>query len=558
MINSGAPVLPAIAFSTDTIGLTWRTVRHLRPHQALARVLFRLARPRTNTSPAPSISEPSGAWVAPVTKPRDSYDGNGFRFLNRTECPVFPRGWNDPSLPKLWLYNLHYFDGLADACGTQNGEPYRRLIARWIADNPPVRGNGWEPYPLSLRIVNWIKWHLGPGDLSDTARQSLAVQVRFLRKRIEWHLMANHLFANAKALVFAGCFFDGDEARGWRQAGLAILQRQLPEQVLADGGHFERSPMYHAIILADLLDLINLARTYPDALPRPIVEGWQNTAQRMLRWMASMIHPDGQIGFFNDAAFDIAMEPCEIDAYARDLGMPGMPAPSNIVDLAESGYARGAAGPFTVFIDAAPVGPDYQPGHAHADTLSFELSFEDERVVVNGGTSTYEVGDLRARERSTSAHSTIEIDGENSSEVWAGFRVGRRAEVTHRRVWSDGAVHSVSAAHTGYRHLPGQPVHRRRWDVAPGSVRIDDEITGHYGNAVARFHLHPDIRVDIADDLCSGCLATAGGRRIAFEASAPVQLEPSQWAPEFGRQIATHALAADITAGRFTLALSPA
>jgi hypothetical protein len=38
------------------------------------------------------------------------------------------------------------------------------------------------------------------------------MQVRFLRKRLEVHLLGNHLFANAKALVFAGLYFSGDEA----------------------------------------------------------------------------------------------------------------------------------------------------------------------------------------------------------------------------------------------------------------------------------------------------------------------------------------------------------
>ena len=84
------------------------------------------------------------------------------------------------------------------------------------------------------------------------------MQVRFLRKRLEIHLLGNHLFANAKALVFAGLYFTGNEADEWLGKGLAILEREVPEQVLRDGGHFERSPMHHGIILEDLLDLLNV------------------------------------------------------------------------------------------------------------------------------------------------------------------------------------------------------------------------------------------------------------------------------------------------------------
>src|SRR5205085_8722772 len=136
----------------------------------------------------------------------------------------------------------------------------------WIDENPPAVGVGWEPYPTSLRIVNWIKWALAGNRMNDKAIASLAVQVRFLSQNLEQHLLGNHLLANAKALVFAGLFFEGDEAVSWLRTGLRLLAREIPEQVLPDGGHFERSPMYHSAILEDMLDLCNVTQTYPQAL----------------------------------------------------------------------------------------------------------------------------------------------------------------------------------------------------------------------------------------------------------------------------------------------------
>src|SRR6185436_7069489 len=103
----------------------------------------------------------------------------------------------------------------------------------------------------------------------------------------------------------------------------------------------------------------------------------------------------------------------------------GLPCQDGIAQLEPSGYVRIQRDPVLVIFDAAPVGPDYLPGHAHADTLSFELSWGDRRVITNSGTSTYSVGPRRAWERSTAAHNTVEIDDENSSEVWGGFRVAR-------------------------------------------------------------------------------------------------------------------------------------
>src|SRR5690606_19918961 len=118
-----------------------------------------------------------------------------------------PTDWNNPQREKLWLYNLHYFDDL-NAYGAESRlEWHRRLIQRWIDENPPGVGNGWEPYPTSLRVVNWIKWDLRTRELGDEAINCLGLQLRWLRRRLEYHLMGNHLLANAKALIYGGIYF---------------------------------------------------------------------------------------------------------------------------------------------------------------------------------------------------------------------------------------------------------------------------------------------------------------------------------------------------------------
>ena len=237
--------------------------------------------------------------------------------------------------------------------------------------------------------MNWIKYSLAGQHLAPAALQSLAVQARWLYRRIEWHLLGNHLLANAKALVFAGCFFSDAEADAWRRRGQMILDRQYREQFCADGGHFERSPMYHALALEDALDLINLARTYSGQIAEPEV----NLIKAMRAWLAAMTHPDGEIGFFNDAAQGIAPRHADLDVYAARLGLPALScAQHDVIDLSESGYVRVAVGPLVALIDKAPLGPDYLPAHGHADTLSFEVSLFGQRVLVNSGTSLYAEG----------------------------------------------------------------------------------------------------------------------------------------------------------------------
>jgi uncharacterized heparinase superfamily protein len=409
----------------------------------------------------------AAGWQQPVLKANPWVGPGRLRFLNQDREIL---DWNDPRAPKLWLYNLHYFE-----------HPSARFIERWIAENPLGVGNGWEPYPLSLRITNWIKWSLGGGELG-VATGSLAAQAGYLADSIEYHLLGNHLFANAKALVFAGCFFDADV---WLRKGLAILERELDEQILADGGHFERSPMYHCLILEDVLDLINLGRAYPGLLP-----DLSGVARRMLGWLQHMTHPDGGIPFFNDAAFGVAPEPSQLAKYAARLGIRPESCP-----LGETGYIRLESNRGVVLFDTALIGPDYQPGHAHADTLAFELSVNGRRAIVNSGISTYENNAERHAQRSTPAHNTIRVDAEDSSEVWSAFRVARRARPldvkTDHRMFAE-------AAHDGYTRLKDPVIHHRRLDLDESELRITDTLQAkRHHNAEVYFHLHPESQVEI-------------------------------------------------------------
>lgn len=451
---------------------TLRTIRHLKPVQVYRRVCRPAPRPGP-PGPTPPLRAFS-AWTPAIDRPNCQTGPGQFRFLNE-ERRI--QTWNDPGISKLWLYNLHYCES-----------PTPDLIGRWIAENPAGHGAGWEPYPLSLRIGSWIKWSLAGNPLTPVALESLAAQARFLADSLEYHLLGNHLLANAKALAFAGAFFAGDAADRWLAAARRILIAELLEQILADGAHFERSPMYHCTILEDVLDLVNLHRALPALLP-----DWSRVAASMLSWLAHMTHPDGRIAFFNDAAFGVAPEPADLTRYAARLGLQPDRCP-----LGESGYIRLENNRAVVLFDAAAIGPDYQPGHAHADTLSFELSVNGRRAVVNSGVSTYDNNAARQAQRSTPAHNTIAVDGADSSEVWAAFRVARRARPldvkTDRLTFAE-------AAHDGYTRLKDPVTHRRRLDLLEDELRITDTLEGKREHrADLYFHLHPDSRVKIALD----------------------------------------------------------
>ena len=518
------------------VSLYLHTVRHLKAGQIYHKLLQPYRRPALRGRARPSLRAPSAAakWFRAELIPPSMLGASRFRLIGEDGDLGSLDGWNSPKRSKLWLYNLHYFDDLNAEGAAGRREWHVRLMNRWIDENPVGHGNGWEPYPLSLRITNWIKWALSGHDLDERQLESLRDQADWLDQSLELHLLGNHLLANLKALIFAGTFFQGNDAEGWRRRAEAILLVQLDEQFLKDGGHFERSPMYQATLTADLLDLANLSRAFPQILDSRLTARIDKLAETALAWLAAMSHPDGGIGFFNDATHGIAASPERLEGYARGIGI-ALPKPlaADVLDLEPSGYVRLQRGPMVALLDLAPLGPDYLLGHGHADTLSFELSVGGERIIVNTGVSEYGTSPERLRQRGTAAHSTVEIDQQDSSEVWSGFRVARRARLVERKV-GDG---EITGAHDGYRRLSGRPLHRRRWCPGNRHLEVIDEIDGGFECAIVRFHLHPDILPDILPDFSGQkvLLRMRSGGYVALETNGgKPNIVDSSYHPGFG------------------------
>lgn len=517
----------------------WETLKRLRPIQVYGRLWFNVVRPQITQVQDAKRRHGGSSWRAPARRPRSLSAAREFLFLNNCLC-LERVGWDGPSPDKLWRYNQHYFDDLNAFGSAKRTVWHRALLQDWVDRNPPGHGVGWEPYPTSLRIVNWIKWALAGNQMESALLDSLATQAHWLSQRLEWHLLGNHLFANAKALIFAGLFFDGEEANGWRNKGFDILSGETREQILGDGGQFELSPMYHAIAFEDVLDLINFCQHYASALPADqtvLVATWRAHAAKMGHWLNAMSHPDGSISFFNDASFGVAPSNEELFGYARRLEICEPAELAQYTRLRESGYARLSQPNAVLIADVGPVGPDYLPGHAHADTLSFEASLFGQRVFVNSGTSLYGTGQERHRQRGTAAHNTVVVAGANSSDVWSGFRVGARAVPFGIQSQLGDDALELEGSHDGYRSLARSPVHTRKWRLARGSLRIADHLSEDSHPAEARFHVHPDVSISLQSHNF-GELALKTGDRIAWRAEGgPARIESTTWHPEFGKSV---------------------
>lgn len=440
-------------------------------------------------------------WDLPLWRNSSQITERKFNFLHLEKEIDYENGGDNIS--KLWLYNFHYFDSINSKNKTNTLLDYQ-YIYNWINAYKNIKSPAWDPYPTSLRIVNWIKWILRGNKANVEIKKSLIRQVKWLYKNIEYHLLANHIWANAKALCFAGLFFEGEEAEKWFKKGLKIIKNEIKEQCLKDGGHIERSPMYHSIFLEDLLEIIYLNKIYENYFDQLFIKDLLVNSKKMILWLINLSHSDGKISFFNDSAFDIA---CPIKELIEIYNIVSTKVISNnlntyrSIHLKYSGFVRLQKSEIICLCDVGSIGPDYMPGHAHAETLSFEVSYKGQRIFVNSGISTYEISKKRESQRSTSAHNTLNINGKNSSDVWSSFRVGSRARIINSNFSANDKELIFEGSHNGYRNLKGAPIHNRKWVIKHKEISIIDYLqTSSNQNVFINYFLHPNFCLERKSD----------------------------------------------------------
>lgn len=433
---------------------------------------------------------------------------NSFTFLNQSFTFKKNIDWNFASYGKLWTYNLNYFDYLhQEETSKDDG---LRLIYDFIEQSDNVI-DGLEAFPISLRGMNWIKF-LVEYKIDDTKiNDSLYAQYQILMDNIEYHLLGNHLLENGFSLLFAAYYFQDEKFYGKAKK---ILIYELEEQILEDGAHFELSSMYHQIMFFRVLDCINLIKNN-NWKNHELLQILMNKAAIMMGWLNAITYKNGSIPLLNDSSNKIAPTTSELNDYAVQLKVQ-----IKNIKLKESGYRVIANDRYECIVDVGNIGPDYIPGHAHADIFNFELYIDKKPFIVDTGISTYKTNKRRLLERSTVSHNTVEIADLSQSEVWSGFRVAERAFI----IQLDERDNRIWATHNGYEKRLNA-LHEREFIFESNRITIIDKIiSDHEHKAIARIHFHPDIDENMIK------------KHIMFN-NTEYSIKIYQYAPEFNMQI---------------------
>ncbi len=487
-----------------------RTVVHLRPGQLAHRARLRTQQAGLRRFPeAGRLIMPGPDPSAPVGWP------DGFRPVDAWtpgRWPCLPEllagkirllglarelSWEHPDAPRLWRFHLHYWDwawGLATDPDRLAARSLFALLWRsWQTSAEFGRGDAWHPYPAALRAWSWCGLHrdlVTGSDIEPEFTAGLAAHAGFLRRHLEYDVGGNHLIKGLKAVAGLAVFFADERLL---RLALRRLTGQLARQVLPDGGHYERAPAYHCQVLADLIDVADLLRSAGEAPPGELT----TAIDRMRHWLGAVLTPDDQVPVLNDG-YPVDRE---LLAALRPAPAPAPGTPDGrLLVLRATGLVRAVAGGWHLLADVGLPCPPSLPAHAHADTFGCLVHVDQAPLLIDTGTSTYEPGPVRRRERSTAAHNTVQVDGADSTEVWGVFRAGRRARVSGLAVRADSSAITFEAAHDGFRRLPGRPCHRRLWSLTSDGLRVDDLVAGRGRHEIViRWQLAPGSAARIAD-----------------------------------------------------------
>ena len=433
---------------------------------------------------------------------------------------------------------------------TKYAEAAVRQWSQWLDQCPHAIGMNWRSgLELGIRLINWV-WAidllLPSGKLDADFRRRL-LQAVYLhvwdisRNYSRGSSAGNHRIGEAAGVFIASCYFhELKYCTRWATESREILRAEILKQTFSDGGTREQALGYQQFVMQFFLLSGLVARWSKRDFP---VEYWKRL-RRMFFFVSAVGEGGDRLPVFGD---------CD-DGYVLDLdGDPHDPRPwlgigaavFNDAELAASGGGVSEAGVgllgtsmkarlesltkpsgprelvsrafpetgyyllqcghvgepdrISVGFDCGELGYRSIAAHGHADALSITLRAFGKDILVDPGTYDYFTYP-RWREyfRSTRAHNTVTVDGQDQSEMLGPFLWGSRAK-SSCLVWEPGKLDGrVCGMHDGYRRLTSPVIHRRSIEL-DGNDRvlvIEDEFDSAGRHEYAQyFHFAEDCEV---------------------------------------------------------------
>jgi uncharacterized heparinase superfamily protein len=407
-----------------------------------------------------------------------------------------------------WLVAWHGFAWLSDliSVGAQTRDAVRALVRSWLAENASWHAISWRSDVIATRIFAWMV-HLDEIASRETDRPlrrmmlaSLAAQLRHLARTAAWELTGAARICALKGLIGGIIALHGSERRVGRV--LRVLERELPAQILPDGGHLSRNPSAQLFVLRDLIEIRSALRAGRIEVPRAL----QDAIDRMAPMLRFFRHGDRRLALFNDSIEEDGVLVDLVLSKSETKGRAPMQAP-------HTGFQRLQAGHSLVLVDTGRPPPPGFDERAHAGALSFEMSYGRDRIIVNCGGYRGSRAAWRRAVRASAAHSVLVVGDTNAVEIRNDGATGRSPNTVRCERAEEAGHQWIAASHDGYRQRFGLTYSREFYLSQDGEdLRGEDKLVGRSGADFAvRFHLDPGVQVELVDDGVAAVLRLPGG-----------------------------------------------
>jgi uncharacterized heparinase superfamily protein len=405
--------------------------------------------------------------------------------------------WLPPSAGPEWIAAWHAFGWIDDL--TTAGGPARDaagdLVKSWIRENIAWHDVAWRSDVLATRVFAWIAQfdEIVRRDQDHTLRRamltSIAAQLRHLARTASWEVRGAARLRALKGLIAGRAALGAPAARLAKV--LKALEREVQAQIFPDGGHLSRNPSLQLQVLKDLIDTRAVLRAAQIETPAAL----QHAIERMAPMLRFFRHGDRRLALFNDSL--------EEDGVLIDLVLTRSETKGGAPTQApQTGFDRLQAGRSLAIMDTGRPPPRGFDEIAHAGTLSFEMSHERERIIVNCGAYRGPKSSWSRVARASAAHSVLVVADTNSIEIREDGALGRGPPSIARERAEHEGQQWISATHEGYRDRFGLTYARQLFLAANGEdLRGEERLTGRPGAAfTVRFHLHPSVQASLAQE----------------------------------------------------------
>jgi hypothetical protein len=417
-------------------------------------------------------------------------------------------------------------------------------IDSWLRANPYLEGVHWtSSLEMAERVISWALLYprIAPhvtrdADFRKRWLTSTYQHLSRISRKLSLHSSANNHLVGELVGLFVGatCFNFWSECASWRALARQSLEREILLQIGDDGVNREQATSYHLFTL----ELFLLAFILGRRGETPFSDRYAERLRGMATFVDTIATRHGDLPWYGDSddarGFVFSEEEGSLEVVMQLAGLtfdeprwlrftpsptaatrallpdmlgkldqgldPKAPvAPSEVFRNAGLACLRTHDDRVQVVMDFGPLGFPAPAGHGHADALAIWLAINGEYFLVDAGTYAYHSHpEWRTYFRSTPAHNTACIDGEDQSEMAGRFLWSSKAEARLLRCETTQERVTIEAEHDGYRRLPDAVTHRRSvsFDRGSGDVSIEDRFscTGRH-HVELFFHMHQEATV---------------------------------------------------------------